>query len=173
MIQHKDLIYLYTQDGMDVYRFKARPFKWFIDPPMAYYEKYKTRKLREAADFIRGKYLMLYFAVNDELVGHATITKGGGMRNRFCSSKDAVVGNIWIQEEHRGKGYGKIFYRITVRECEKMFTGGIYCYIRVDNEPSKRCAEVNGFDPVGRVSRRGIFKSNVPDENGKFILYKK
>ncbi len=169
MIYDKALIYLGTENGIDCYKFKARPLKYFYTP-MAYYENLKSRTVRETIDYFRGGYNVIYLAVDDKLIGYGTITRGGG-RNKFCTKDDAVICNLWIQPDERGKGYGKKLDIILTRYAESHFKGKTYMYIHNENLPSKKAAEYAGFVKVANATRRGRFVNIVNCEKGNLEIY--
>ncbi len=174
MINDKKLIHLYSEgsinQSINYYLFKCRLFKYFYTY-MAYYEKLPRRFLRETLDFIRCKYKVIYMEVNGKLAGYGTIVRGGGARYTFSSGQDAVICNVWIEPEFRGKGLSNHLVSFLLNYAKKYVLGDIYSYIHKDNLASQAIFTKLGFTKISTATRVSKIHKIVKSEKGKLGIY--
>ncbi len=172
-MENKKLVFLKNRNGLDFYEYRARLFNYFPPPRMAPYEKLFTRCIRETLDYIRGKYHVIYCAVGDNLVGHATIVRGGGIRYGFCTKNDAVLVNLWIQENERGKGYASSLVGFVIEYAKTLEYENTYAFVRHDNQASKKSMINNGMELVYSACVKGCLHRFTISEDGEHGIYKK
>lgn len=171
MIDDRKLSHIGSVGDIDIYEFKARLFRYSY-LYMAEYEKNLSHKIRITLSYLRGGYRIFYLARNKTIVASGTIEKGGG-RYKFCSNEDLILCSLWVAENSRGKGIGRLLVKSLIKIAENDCKGDIYEYIHPNNIASITLALDNGFIKKGSAKTIGLFKKMVETDNGTMDIYRK
>lgn len=120
-------------------------------------------------ELIRGGYMVYYLVVDGVIVEYNIIAPGG--RRLSCStSKDIVVGPLFVNPECRGKGYATVLMKLPLLfssyDYERAFD-----WIAESNLSSIKDSKACGFQEYGRLTVKGLFRRLVEDENGEDIIF--
>ena len=90
--------------------------------------------------------------VDGQMVGHVWVAR---VLNQFSGRSEALVLNIFVEEEFRGRGASKRLMEVVEEWASGQDLERIGLSVGVDNEPAVRLYETLGYEPESqRMSRR-------------------
>lgn len=120
--------------------------------------------------WISSPFYIIYMKKGDDTVGHLVVNRGG--KTLDTTSKDIIIGPIWIVPEYRGKGYATLGISTILHDLDIEYENA-YEFISKVNNASIRTVEKNGFKYIGTVKREGKYiKTFRFNESGGWNVYK-
>ena len=160
-------------EGISYYRFIPSFGKWYYTDYPEYNPPTFSHAVRMCLEYIQAGYEIIYMKSENKILGYI-VSVNGGSRLRCSKSDDIVLGPIYIQAEHRGKGIGTRGIHAVLTQLGIPFH---YCYeyIKPSNFASIKTVEKNGFEKIGYGNETGFTKRIHLNQNGgggTYIIYR-
>jgi RimJ/RimL family protein N-acetyltransferase len=160
---------VYSDQALELYEYTPTLFRLFPFYMKKVYFSTKIKLFSQIA--LWGGYRIYYLKERNDYIGYCLILTAKSPHYFFAGKHDVIVGPYYIDKKYRGKGYSNILLNYVLNESGITFENA-YDYIELNNIPSIKASEKNGFKLIMRININDKSHKMVADSDGAYGVYK-